>query len=104
MLAPNEYPHCVYRFYDKVGTLLYVGCTANLFQRLVGHRSQSVFHDQIASVIVEHFDSRAAARVVETEHITNLLPAYNVEHNSAVNAYGDWQAVVAKARAAGRAS
>jgi excinuclease UvrABC nuclease subunit len=100
MLAPVGDPHSVYRFYNADGELLWVGCTANLFSRLLSHRSGSPFHTQIASVQLEHFDSRTEARAAETAYIETLRPAYNIEHNGSVNKHGNWVAVAAKMRAA----
>lgn len=68
----------IYRHFDKEGTLLYIGTTANIFQRMLGHSRQSHWHDQIANITLEHCSSKKEAFKREAEAIFKETPLFNV--------------------------
>lgn len=68
----------IYRHFDREGTLLYIGTTANLFQRMLGHSRNSHWHDQIATITLEHCSSKKEAFRLEAEAIYKESPLFNV--------------------------
>lgn len=72
--------HVVYRFYSAAPELLYVGCTGNLNARLAGHKSDTTWHREIATITVAHYDSAAEAKAAEKAAIAAEHPKYNVVH------------------------
>lgn len=74
---------CVYRAFACDNTLLYVGCTGSgIIERLGGHRSGSDWFNDIATVTVEHFESRRAALDAERVAIATEHPQHNVALSS----------------------
>jgi len=74
----------VYRFYDSYGTLLYVGKSKNLRQRVLSHfkvaferKSEFDFKNKIAKVEYLETHSELAAFLIENEEIKSLRPLYN---------------------------
>ena len=61
-------PHAVYRHFDDVGQLLYVGCSMNVFARTLSHKDKSWFHD-IVTITVEWFPSVIEASQEEARAI-----------------------------------
>lgn len=70
----------LYRFFDAEGTLLYVGLTHRLNDRLTAHKRQKAW-DQVARIDVEHFADRFEAELAEVRAIREESPAWNVTHN-----------------------
>lgn len=66
----------LYRHFDAQGRLLYVGISKNALARMEGHAG-SAWYAQIATVTIEHYNSRDSARRAEQEAITSERPAYN---------------------------
>lgn len=69
---------CVYRVFDSEGTLLYVGCTINLPQRLELHSHRSWWYCKSHRVTTEWFDDRKDALREEARAIYTEAPAHNV--------------------------
>lgn len=78
--VPNR-PHVLYRFYDVTGSLLYVGITVSLWNRLPNHQATKAWYGDIVTIKVEHFPDRDTARAAETEAIRAERPRHNVHHN-----------------------
>lgn len=66
-----------YRFYDAHQNLIYVGATRNMDQRIYEHSFKTPWFSTVASVEVEHFESRVLARQREAELIAEFMPVHN---------------------------
>jgi predicted GIY-YIG superfamily endonuclease len=71
----------LYRHWDTEGRLLYVGISTDVINRLQGHRSCSLWYEQIHVVEVEHFATRQEALAAETAAIKAEKPLFNVINN-----------------------
>jgi excinuclease UvrABC nuclease subunit len=67
---------CLYRHFDAGGDLLYVGMSRNAAARLRGHKNAS-WYDDIASITIEHFETKAAAADAEWRAIQDEHPKFN---------------------------
>ena len=71
-------PYCVYRIFDKDGTLLYVGVSREPLRRLQQHKSKKVkWFRFIARIDFEWHLDRVSANKAETEAIEKEAPSYN---------------------------
>lgn len=70
---------CLYRHFDAQKNLLYVGVSLSAVARLSQHMNDSGWADQIASIKVERFPSRAEALAAETKAIQTENPKFNVQ-------------------------
>lgn len=77
----NQNFHYLYRHFDKDGNLLYVGISLCYIIRLSQHKSQSSWFPNIASSVIEKFNSRFEAEIAETNAIESEHPLCNVVHN-----------------------
>jgi hypothetical protein len=73
----------LYRHYNSVGELLYVGISLSALKRLGQHKNASHWFDSISSVKIEHFDNRLSAQKAETEAIVIENPKHNVQKRTA---------------------
>jgi len=73
-------PTQLYRHFDEDGTLLYIGISLNTMSRLSQHKVASPWFEKVASVTIDHFDSRAEALKAEREAIQNENPPHNIHH------------------------
>lgn len=80
LCAPNE--TAVYRFYDDLGDLLYVGVAWNPFKRWATHRRRSGWHGSARRVVVEVYRSEREALRIEREWIRNAEPTWNIRSRS----------------------
>jgi hypothetical protein len=78
-LALINPPTALYRHFNGDGTLLYVGISLSVVQRLSEHAASPWFK-RISRIDVEWFDSRAQARAAEREAIQDERPIHNVVH------------------------
>jgi hypothetical protein len=67
----------LYRHFDKDGNLLYVGISLSAMGRLVSHKREANWFDDIASVTIEKFKTRSAAEKAERKAIQNENPKHN---------------------------
>lgn len=67
---------CVYKHFDADGKLLYVGCTADFFQRCTHHK-KSHWIQHVRRVDIEPFEDFFQAQLRERELITSLNPLFN---------------------------
>jgi hypothetical protein len=81
-----EGPCRLYRHFDNDGVLLYVGISLSAVRRLAQHRSQSPWFEEIATIRVEVYPSRAAALAAETRAIQTEAPRHNKKHGDTVTA------------------
>jgi excinuclease UvrABC nuclease subunit len=71
-------PHAVYRFYDRAGKPLYIGCSFNPFKRLNGHGLNShPWAKDIATVKIEWCEDWLEGRRAEATAINTEAPIYN---------------------------
>lgn len=71
----------LYRLRDIAGRLLYVGIAGNPGRRFDQHAKDKAWWGEVASVNLQHFDSRPEALKAEREAIELEHPVYNVVHN-----------------------
>jgi hypothetical protein len=74
-------PTSVYRYYDDVGALLYVGMTRAGILRNRQHNDDKIWWQWVVSQRVEHFASAEMAHAREIELIRKHLPPFNKQHN-----------------------
>jgi hypothetical protein len=93
--VPDEYALCdacvftdfvggasVYRLFDEAGRLLYVGCSKQLFYRVLSHGSGALaswWWPAVASVTYESYADPATALAVEARAIIAEQPLYNTD-------------------------
>lgn len=70
-------PHAVYRFYDKLDRLLYIGCTIEPDVRFAAHKSKPWWPEVTRSVIT-WYECYGAAHIAEKEAISEEKPLYNI--------------------------
>lgn len=70
----------LYRFYNDLGHLLYVGISANMSSRLGQHRRTKVDWADVSDIKLEHFTSRDAALAAERAAIQAEGPLWNIVH------------------------
>ena len=71
---------CLYRHFDKAGTLLYVGIARDHQSRLKAHSRYAEWKYRIAMVTIEHFDTREDAARAEFMAIQAERPLHNIVH------------------------
>lgn len=71
----------LYRFFDKAGTLLYIGISHTIPRRLDQHQDTKPWYHEVARITVEHHPDRAAALGFEERAIKAERPKYNIVHN-----------------------
>ncbi|GAB3251715.1 GIY-YIG nuclease family protein [Kineosporia babensis] len=79
--AEIDLKHCVYRYYDSLNRLLYVGMTSNEGRREAEHVASSPFRQYIADKQVERFSTRSQAHDREGELIRRHTPPFNTVKN-----------------------
>jgi predicted GIY-YIG superfamily endonuclease len=78
VIATDERPTAVYRFYDSAGQLLYVGITFDIGPRFASHaRKASWWCDQHSAVVVWR-GTRAEAADEERKAIRGERPLHNI--------------------------
>lgn len=70
----------LYRHWNSAGKLLYVGISLKPFERLATHVYGSHWADDVTSVTIEYFDTRADADTAERKAIREERPAHNIVH------------------------
>lgn len=77
MCADHAKKAALYRFFGADGKLLYVGISADAFNRAKGHASTSDWSDEAASMTVTRYPTRFAAMKAERQAIGVECPLYN---------------------------
>ena len=75
-------PHALYRFYDAQDTLLYVGISWSLAQRMAEHRHTKSWWQEIATIRIEWLPNREAVLEAETVAIVRERPKYNLANKT----------------------
>lgn len=70
----------LYRHFDADGQLLYVGISANPFERGKQHKGDSDWFQQVSTITLEWFAKRSEAEVAEIEAIRCERPSFNKKH------------------------
>jgi predicted GIY-YIG superfamily endonuclease len=70
----------LYRHFDALGTLLYVGISNNHLRRLAQHQEGAKWAEQIARVAIERFPTRQAALEAESQAIALYRDYSDVTH------------------------
>lgn len=76
-------PTSVYRYYDSIGILIYVGITRQGMGRNTQHNGKAEWWPFVARQEVDHFPTRGAAAMREKELIRSHRPPFNKQHNHA---------------------
>lgn len=84
--------HSLYRHFSADGALLYVGVSVNAVSRLGGHRRSGWFWD-IATITLEHYDTKDEALLAEALAITYEKPLHNGKPSNIKNLHGVRMAV-----------
>jgi hypothetical protein len=79
--AANE-SHVLYRFFDGVGDLLYVGITNRPTSRFKGHQRDADWFGDAVLATMEHFRDRVSLERAELKAIEEECPRYNRAHSS----------------------
>lgn len=74
----SHLPHEVYKVHDGFGSLLYVGCTINVFKRLHEHKQYARWYPEAASIEVKRYENRVGALAEEARCIVEDDPEFNV--------------------------
>lgn len=70
----------IYRHFDADGRLLYVGLSKNPFKRQMFHLYRAHWFYEVASISIEWFDTKSAARDAEERAIRAEAPLFNRVH------------------------
>lgn len=70
--------HCLYRHFNKDDDLLYVGISLSAMTRLLQHQSCAAWFDEIVTVRIERFATRAEVRAAEALAIATERPRHNI--------------------------
>lgn len=73
----------LYRFYDKQGTLIYVGITLDPPARFRSHTHTQNWWDQVSEIRIGLQPDRPSVLVAEKDAIRREGPRYNITHNTA---------------------
>jgi len=76
-VPPRPGPAVVYRFFDALGVLLYVGITQNFGRRYADHEAQDPWWSQVARTTIDIYASWDQASQVETIARFTERPVYN---------------------------
>lgn len=68
----------LYRYFDKNGSLLYVGISDSISKRAHQHQKNSQWHMHAVSATLEHFREREDALAAESKAIVEEAPLYNI--------------------------
>ena len=79
--APVASPTSVYRYYDSIGVLIYVGITKQGMGRNAQHNGKAEWWPFVARQEVDHYPTRPAALAREKQLIQHHRPPFNKQHN-----------------------
>jgi hypothetical protein len=74
-------PASLYRYFDRNGTLIYVGVTKRGIRRNLEHAFDKEWWPHVHHQKVTHFDTYAQALAAEKAAIQEYRPPFNVQHN-----------------------
>lgn len=79
-VAGQNKPSALYRCYDELGRLLYVGITNAGAGRWIKHGHESAWWELTRRIDLEHYPTRADACAAERQIIRELQPMHNTQH------------------------
>jgi len=74
-------PYSLYRHFDQDGILLYVGISISLIGRIINHRGNSFWFDDVATVTIERFATKREVLDAEKLAIIKESPKHNIKHS-----------------------
>lgn len=74
-------PTSLYKHYAKGRKLLYVGISLSVLQRLLQHRQDSPWFDEIQTIVIKKYPTRKAAKAAEAALIKRHSPPHNTQHH-----------------------
>jgi hypothetical protein len=74
-------PTSVYRYYDRMGALIYVGITSRGIRRNIEHNLDREWWPYVVTQEVDHYATRDEALLLERHLIRKYEPPFNVQHN-----------------------
>jgi predicted GIY-YIG superfamily endonuclease len=74
----DDHRTALYRFFDEIGALLYVGITYDTEQRFASHRNSSPWWKDVASESNEWHETRSLALAAESAAIKAERPRHNI--------------------------
>lgn len=77
-------PTTLYRLYDEMDALLYVGIAGNPGRRFEQHRTDKPWWGDVATIKTRHFKDRVAAMEAERDAIQAEHPLHNIAPGEAV--------------------
>jgi len=84
-LPPYPKVPSLYRFFDKDGTLLYIGQTMRPpFYRFAEHRQEKAWWHEVARIDIEIIDSEKDLTQVEYAAISAERPRYNIKNSRVI--------------------
>lgn len=75
--AEDADPRFVYTFWTAVDECLYVGCTVDFSRRLVAHKRDRPWWDQVTRIDVDIYPDFTSGATAESERIRRLNPTHN---------------------------
>lgn len=76
--TPAMTGHCLYRFWDADGQLLYVGETNDPMRRWREHQQTKPWFCEVVTFTRESFPTRETAKAAEADAIKTENPKYNI--------------------------
>src|SRR6267154_2018176 len=77
----SDTPTSVYRYYDRLGVLIYVGLTRTRTERNQQHNGDKDWWPLVASQAIDHFQTREEAIGGESALIAKFRPPFNTQQN-----------------------
>lgn len=77
----KTYKYKIYKYYDCVGNLLYIGCTLDIVKRTAAHRCTKDWFDDISKIEVVSCGDKKEAYQIERDMIIKDRPLYNLHFN-----------------------
>lgn len=85
----SEKPHYVYRLYDSIGRLLYVGMAEDVRYRFPRHRYRNYeWFSQVVRIESNKYKNRESAEIMEMIQINSLHPIHNKRRKREVHWHG----------------
>lgn len=80
----NKPSYILYRCYNENGTLVYIGLSISVLNRLCQHKSYSEWFHQTDTIKLERFKDINTLRKAEKKAIEKEKPIFNIKHLSEI--------------------
>lgn len=94
----NSRPHCVYVCRHASGSVLYVGASMRIAERLAEHAHGSGWFEHVTRIDIERHDNQEVARRREKELIASNGTTLNIQHVDPLSAFLNFFKRCAEAR------